>query len=1206
MRNARIGWTYLILLALTAVNTVVLPAQSGTSSAISGTVTDASGAVVANASVTATEVDTKATRAEQTDASGHYLFSQVNPGTYRVTVRLEGFANAESEPTPVGVGRNVALNFTLHLKSVSQTVEVTAHQGLLTLDNPDTTTTIEARTIENLPNPGQDLTYVTQFAQGALMNTAGSSSDAKAPGGYGNVEFNGLPATSNGYILDGYDSNDPWLGLNIGLSTNLVIGLDALQESTVNTNSYSVDQGRYGASQVNYFTKSGTNQFHGDLYEVWNGSLFNAEDYFLHANDTPGNIAKKPRSVVNEFGVSVGGPIRRNKLFFFAHYEGVRIALPIVTSATLPTPAYQNYVLGQKYVPGPYVQGQLETGGTDPVTGTTLQAEPQEIPFYQNMFSLLPASGGSNVQITGCPLYVNVAPPTNGALPDGDGCASQQQRSLNNSDTENLIVVKIDHTIDASNTVWYRFQQDTGLQAEWTDPINSIFNAYSPQPQRTLVVGYTHIFSPRLVNQFNPGASWYSSIFEPNNYAQALQTFPIMLASGSDSVPFTTIGGLNDTFPQGRKVTQWQINDNLTWTHEKHTLHFGINTRRVDTSDYDLGEGIVPTVAYNDLAEFTYGAAYTAQQNFPVSLKERVAVGNLEYYGMDTWKPSARATVTYGMRVTWNTNVISPQALFSRMAGSFLDATHATNQPLNQVILANVRNLFPATPLFVYQPRASIAYQLRPRMAVHAGFGVFNDIIPQQIADSGLMNAPNDPSFTGGIGGQVGGLAIAPGVPGSAVDAAANANRSFQTTFSSGGAPCAGIQPGAPTCPLAVSLNTLPTGTLKTPYYYQYNLGIEQQIGWRGNLRADFVGTRGLHEPYQVQLNGYQNVCNGCFAPFPYQQPLDQRFGNVTEFQTGANSMYSGLQTVYAQQWGGLTLRGNYTFSHCLDEVSNGGLLAFSTQGLESPLPGELSRQHASCDYDVRQNISAFGVYQVPFHSGNPILRRIFANWSFSETGFLHSGLPFSVLSQQYSAQVPNYPYKKCDPANPASCQQGGVFQASNPTQTIQFAVPNYANRIPGVPLYRKTPYPGVTINGTRQWLNPDAFVSVVDPTTGDCYTGSVGVPPSSDNPAICQFGNSGRNSVRGPHFTYSDMYLTKVFPIREGIKLRIDGQLFNAFNHPNFALPSTVEAGVPGSVPARFGTLQSLTMPPTGLLGVGLGGDSSPRMVAFQARVEF
>jgi hypothetical protein len=874
----------------------------------------------------------------------------------------------------------------------------------------------------------------------------------------------------------------------------------------------------------------------------------------------------------------VGGPIRRDKLFFFAHYEGIRIALPIVTPTTLPTPAYQQYVLGQ-----------LATGGYDPVTGTNLPAQPAEVPFYKNMFSLLPAPGGSPVAITACPLDAsgNLLPgPPSGTLLDGSGCATQQQRSLNNDDSENLIVLKIDHTINAKDSVWYRFQQDTGLQAEWTDPINSIFNAYSPQPQRTLVVGYTHLFSPTLVNQFNPGASWYSSIFEPNNYAQVWQTFPIVLAPNGDSVPFTAIGGLNDTFPQGRKVTQWQINDNLTWTRGQHTLHFGINTRRVDTSDYDLGEGIVPTVAYNDLAEFTYGAAYTAQQNFPVSLNERVGVGNLEYYAMDTYKPSPKATITYGMRVTWNTNATSPQALFSRMAGSFLDASHETNQPLNQVVLANVHNLFAATPLFVFQPRASMAYQVRPHTAVHAGFGVFNDIIPQQIADSGLMNAPNDPSFTGGLAGQVGGVGIAPNVLGSAVDATVSANQSFQTIFRSGGAPCAGIQPGAPTCPLAVSLNTFPTGTLKTPYYYQFNIGVEQQVGVRGNLRVDYVGTRGLHEPYQVQLNGYQNVCNGCFAPFPYQQPLDQRFANVTEFQTGANSIYHGLQTVYTQQWGGLTLRGNYTFSHCLDEVSNGGLLAFSTQGLESPLPGELSKQYASCDYDVRHNVSAYGMYQVPFHSGSPLLRQVLGGWSFSETAFLHSGLPFSVLSQSYSANG------------------NGIFQASNPAQTVQFAVPNYANRVPGVPLYRKAPYTGVTVSGTQQWLNPDAFISVVDPTTGACYTGTLGV--QHDSPAICQFGDSGRNSVRGPHFTYSDMFITKTFPIREGIKLRIDGQLFNAFNHPNFALPGTVQAGVPGSPIARFGTLQSTTSPPTGLLGVGLGGDSSPRMIAFQGRIEF
>jgi hypothetical protein len=188
--------------------------------------------------------------------------------------------------------------------------------------------------------------------------------------------------------------------------------------------------------------------------------------------------------------------------------------------------------------------------------------------------------------------------------------------------------------------------------------------------------------------------------------------------------------------------------------------------------------------------------------------------------------------------------------------------------------------------------------------------------------------------------------------------------------------------------------------------------------------------------------------------------------------------------------------------------------------------------------------------------------------------------LPFSVLGQPYIANG------------------NGVFQA-NGASTVQFNAPAYSNRVPGAPAYRKNPVAGVTVAGTKQWLNPDAFVSAVDPATGACVGG--------DSPANCQFGNSGRNSVRGPHYTNSDIYITRTFPIKEGVSFRLDGQMFNAFNHPNFALPSEVEAGVPGvSIPARFGTLESTISPPTGLLGVGLGGDSSPRMIAFQGRIEF
>ena len=202
----------------------------------------------------------------------------------------------------------------------------------------------------------------------------------------------------------------------------------------MNTNFYAVDQGRYGAAQVNYFTKSGGNQLRGDVYEVWNGSLLNAQNYFLHANDSPGNIAKKPRSTVNEFGVSVSGPILPQKLFFFAHYEGIRIALPLVLQVTAPSPAYQQYVLQQ-----------LATGGVDPITGVTLPAQPAEIPLYRSMFGLYSNTSGTPVPVSTCPIGSNGAmlpAPAAGALLNGDGCANQRQASLNNKDSEDLVVLK--------------------------------------------------------------------------------------------------------------------------------------------------------------------------------------------------------------------------------------------------------------------------------------------------------------------------------------------------------------------------------------------------------------------------------------------------------------------------------------------------------------------------------------------------------------------------------------------------------------------------------------------------------------------------------------------------------------------------------------------------------------------------------------------
>jgi hypothetical protein len=1025
------------------------------------------------------------------------------------------------------------VDFTLKIARSNEVVEVSSEAPLINPENANTSTTLNTSALEDLPNPGGDLTYPLQFSPGALINTAGSGNDfVGGTNGYGNVEFNGLPALSNGYIVDGLETNDPLTNLNSGLSTNLVLGLNSISEVTVNTLSYSVDQGRYGASQVNYVTKSGTNQFHGNLYELWNGSLLNAADYFTNA--TPGN--HKPGATVNHFGGSVGGPIAHDKLFFFFDSEWVRIALPIVTPTIVPSTAFQAYVLQQ-----------LSGGQT---TGCGSNDPNENCLFYQQMFNLYGNTSGTPTAILGCPL---------GAA--GDGCANRQSVSHSSDDHEQVQTVRLDYNVNQKDTAWVRFQSDTGLQAAYTDPINPVFNALSPQPLYSFAAGHTHVFSQNLVNYFNPAFSWYESLFGPSNLQKTLSAFPIVL-QGSGANAFTPVGGLDNTWVQGRRASRFFINDNLAWSRGAHEFRFGTNIRIFRLNDYDFGEGTVPTVTYANLQQFIDGMANTASETFPSNLNEPFNFLNLDVYAQDTWKVTRTLTWTFGLRDTFNSNPLNPHDQVARLRGSFSSIPH-DDQPLNTVIQTHLANLFSSVPVAILQPRTAIAWQFEPKSVLRTGFGIFSDILPGTVADLIGTNPPYDKTFQGGVLGSVGGAAIAPGAPNSAIGAIVAANQTFTSGFPNG-------QPALP----PVAITAIPDGKLHAPDFMEWSLGIEHQFGTTASLHAQYVGTRAVNQPYSTQVNGYQTVCQGCFAPFPYLQPTDARFAAVTQLSTGANSHYNGLQLTAMKRLGhGLQGQVNYTWSRCMDTVSNGGFLPFSAGGILSPLPGDLARDYGPCDYDIRHNLNAQYVYQLPVKVHSHSLGYALNGWQISGTAFWHSGVPFSVLSTPYSA-IGN-----------------GIVQGSGP---------QFASVFPGVPLYEHHPIAGVTQAGTIQWLNPDAFVSAVDPSTGQCYGG--------DGAQNCQFGNLGRNSLRGPDFVWSDFYLTKWFPLSEHVKLRFEGQFFNVFNHPNFGLPSMVLAGIPGkpSTQTGFGALTYTTAPPTGLLGVGLGGDSSPRMIAFQARVEF
>ena len=935
-------WSLLITGAL-----ALLPsegwAQGETTSAIVGQVTDATHAAVPGANVTITSSETGLTRSVKTDAAGRFNFPQLKPGAYSVRVEAEGFEAQQIDKVFSGLGEKQSVDFELKVAQSKQTIEVSGEAPLINLQDANTSTTLSAPALENLPNPGGDLTYPLQFSPGALINTAGSSNDfVGGTNGYGNVEFNGLPALSNGYIVDGLETNDPLTNLNSGLSTNLVLGLNSISDVTVNTLSYSVDQGRYGASQVNYVTKSGSNRFHGNLYEVWNGSALNAADFFTNA--TPGN--HKPRSTVNHFGGSLGGPIVRDKLFFFFDSEWVRIALPIVTPTTVPTAAFQQYVLQQ-----------LPLGGTDSVTGSVYPAAPQLVPFYQNMFSLYRNTNGTPLAVLGCPLGIGGAPAA-GNPPNGNGCANRQSISHSSDDHEQVQTVRIDHNLNANNVTWFRFQSDTGLQAAYTDPINPLFNAISPQPLYSLAAGYTHIFSQNLVNYFNPGFSWYESLFGPSDLQKTLAAFPIVLQGSGANAPFTTLGGLDNTWVQGRRASRFFINDNLAWSHGAHEFRFGTNTRIFRLNDYDFGEGTVPTVNYTTLPQFIYGVASTASETFPLAANQPFNFLNLDLYAQDTWKVTSKLTWTFGVRDTLNSNPLNPHYGVARLRGSFDSISHDVNQPLNAAIQTHLGNLFSSTPLAILQPRTAIAWQIEPHTVLRSGFGLFSDILPGSVADVIGANPPSVRTFQGGLLGTVGGTAIAPGVPNSAVDATIAANQAFGTGFSQGWLSCASPQANPAACLPPVAMSAVPDGELHAPYFMEWSLGIEHQFGATGSVHAQYVGTRAVNQPYLTQVNGYQTVCPGCFAPFPYAQPTDPRFGAVTQFSTGANSHYHGLQLTGAKRLGhGFQGQVNYTWSRCMDTVSNGGFLQFSSGAVLSPLPGNLGRDYGPCDYDIRHNL---------------------------------------------------------------------------------------------------------------------------------------------------------------------------------------------------------------------------------------------------------
>ena len=785
---------------------------------------------------------------------------------YSVKAEADRFEAQQNNSVSAQLGQKQTVDFRLTIASANATILVQEQAPLINPDNPNTSTTLSARALEDLPNPGGDMTYPLQFAAGALINTAGSGNDfVGGTNGYGNVQFNGLPSLSNGYIVDGLETNDPLTNLNSGLSTNLVLGLNSIAEVTVNTVSYAVDQGRYGASQVNYVTKSGTNRFHGNLYELWNGSKFNAADFFTNA--TSGN--HKPRSTVNHFGEA----------------SGVRSSTTSYFSSSIPN----GY--GSHFRSSP--------------------PRPCRRPHFRIMFSIncraaawtpspdrrisprpnLCRSTRSSLRCTAIPRArrsrfsaarsIATGPLRAAIRPNGNGCANRQSISHSSDDREQVQTARIDYNIDTKNMAWFRFQSDTGLQAAYTDPINPHLQRHLSAAALLLRVRlHARVFraSGELLQS---GVLLVSKLVRAGRLRRRRwRRFRSCCRAAASNAPFTPLGGLDNTWVQGRRAARFFINDNLAWTVGSHEFRFGTNSRIFRLNDYDFGEGVVPLVTYTTLPQFIYGVASTASETFPLANSQPYNFLNLDFYAQDTWKLTRTLTWTFGIRDTYNSNPLNPHDAIARLAGSFDSISHDVNQPLMQVIQTHLGERFRLDARWrSCSPEPRSRGRSRRTRSCAAGFGLFSDILPGSVADLVGVNPPYSKTFQGGLLGSVGGTAIAPGVPNSAIDATVAANQLFNSGFAQGELSCASPLANPNACLPPISITAVPDGKLHAPYFMQWSFALEHQIGNALNLRAQYVGTRAVNQPYETQVNGYQTVCQGCFAPFPYGQPVDPRFG---------------------------------------------------------------------------------------------------------------------------------------------------------------------------------------------------------------------------------------------------------------------------------------------------------------------------------------
>jgi len=978
MKLFRMGVVVAFLLAFALSGGIAL-AQTQTTGAVNGTVVDPSGAAATGASVELLDKERGGTLVSTSDNSGSFRFSLLAPGPYEVTVTAKGFRKL-SVPVVVSLGQTQTLELKLEIGAASETIEVSAETPLLQTDNANLAANLNQAQVAEIPNPGNDLSYIAQISPGTVMNTQG---------GYGNFSEYGMSATSNLFTLNGMDDNDPFLNLNNSGATNLLLGQNEVQEATVVANGYGGQYGTLAGSNINYVTKSGTNSYHGNAIYYWNGRTMNANDWFRNQNGDPRSFDN-----ANQWAASFGGPIKKDKLFFFVNTEGLRVVLPTSNNTVIPSPEFE----------------------TATIANLTNLGLINSIPFYNTIFNLYNGANGAST-----------AKPGNGAGdplgcngftgPDGLGstvpCALYFRSTAGNLTHEWQIAGRFDWNISEKNRLYLRLQYDDGLQATYTDGINPAFDALSNQPEWQGQLVDSYAISSTLTNQFVLSGQWYQAIFGPSDPSKTSATFPTTLVFGDGT--FTTLGGLGYIWPQGRDVTQYQVSDDVTKVFGKHTFKFGGKFRRNDVSDHDYGFFQSGYLLPFNVGSFFAGGSdgnTILQQAFPSSLDQPMATWSMGLYVEDDWKIRSNFTLTLALRAEHVSNPVCQRNCFGLLEEPFSSIDHDVDIPYNQVIKPDGHEALLGFQSIQWQPRIGFAWQVRggnQATVIRGGAGFFYDAFPAGVVDYFSQNPPNYNLFV------VGNDNLAPTETTNLFTDAKNSNAAFISGFNQG-LNLAQIQAIDP----AFTPPGLSTSEKKTlaPQYQKWNLEVQQQLAVNTFLSVNYVGNHGIHELIDnSSVNAYG------FGSLPAVAP-DPRFGPVSTYMTAGVSNYNGMTTSLTQRWGkGNIVQLNYTLGHAFDDVSNGGLLGFTGASHLGPQdPYDVHASYGPSDYDVRNTFNANYVWQIPVrwalrgHGWAPLVD----GWQLSGAVFGRGGFPYSVTNPELTGSLSGQNYQGTIYALPA------------------------------------------------------------------------------------------------------------------------------------------------------------------------------------------